>query len=170
MTSLVCYAYDAAMAGLNNVKAYTEDCPPKVLKVTKVHGRELYPREFEWMEAYMQCGNASEASRMIGIEKCVAQYGQQMRNKLSLYIQANLKEMIGRTAPVALETVLELATTCGDPKVRLQAAQDLLDRGGYKEVKKIEVSVKDKSSDDLDKEIDALLQQGGIVEAEVISE
>ena len=141
---------------------------PTILKVTKVWGRELFPREREWLEAYMGCGNASEASRLIGITKSYAQYGHIMRMKLNDYIQANLKVMIGRTAPAALETIYDLACNCGDPKIQLAAAQDLLNRAGYKESKKIDVSVNDKSSSEIDKEIRMLLKKGGIVEAEVV--
>jgi len=157
------------MAYLNDVPAVPDDAPT-VLKVTKVHGRELYPRERQWLEAYVQCNNASEASRMIGITKCVAQYGQQMRMKLADYIVANLKQMIGRTAPAALETVFDLAQSCEDPKVRLAAAQDLLNRAGFKESTHIELSVKDKSKEEIDKEIDALLQKGGIVIGDVVTD
>jgi len=140
-----------------------------VLKVTKFAGRELFPREKEWMEAYMQSGNATEASRMIGIEKCPSQYGQQMRMKLSDYIQANLRQLLGRTAPHALETIYDIAKNCPDPKVRLAAAQDLLNRAGYKETQEIQISVKDKSKEELDSEIDMLLKRGGIMEAEVVN-
>jgi len=138
------------------------------LKVTSYAGRELFPREREWMEAYMQCGNATEASREIGIEKHPSQYGQQMRRKLSDYIQLNMRKLIGNSAPKALETIYEIAKSCPDPKVRLAAAQDLLNRAGYKETQEIQINVKDKSKEELDNEIDALLKRGGIVDAEVI--
>lgn len=138
------------------------------LVVVNAKGREITPRQREWLEAYLACGNAAEASRRIGITNHPASYGQQLRETLSYVIQKNLQKMIGAKAPAALEIVYEIATTCTDPKIRLAAAQDLLNRAGYKEVRKVEISTKDKSDEELNKEIHHLLQKGGIIDAEVV--
>lgn len=133
------------------------------LAITTIRGRSLTEKQRAWLSAYMDCGNASEASRMVGIEKCHAQHGAQVRRSIADFITANLRTMIGRTAPAALETIYELANTCPDPKVRLAAAQDLLNRAGFKETQRIEVGAVDKTDAELSKEIDMLLQRGGIV-------
>jgi len=41
--------------------------------------------------------------------------------------------MIGKCVPSALETIYTLATECPDPRIQLAAAQDILNRAGYKE-------------------------------------
>jgi len=141
------------------------------LKVTvKPNGRALTDKQRAWLEVYLECGNASEAARAVGVEKHAAQYGKQMRDRLSEVIQSNLRKMVGRCAPAALETIYKLATTCPDPKVQLAAAQDLLNRAGYKEATKVELTVDKKSDRELDKEIENLLSKGGIIvtDAEVV--
>jgi len=124
--------------------------------------------EERWLEAYLSGLNATQACREIGIEKNAAYRGHEFKKRLAPFIEANIKAMIGHCAPSALEVVFDLAMNCPDPKVRLAAAQDLLNRAGYKEATKHEITVADKSDEELDREIKALLRKGGIVDAEVI--
>jgi len=128
--------------------------------------KELRPHEVDWLEEYMATGNASEASRKIGVEKCPAQHGARMRRTLSDYIQANVSAMIGKCVPSALETVYELATSCPDPNIRLRAAIDILDRAGHKQAERLEISMSNKSDDELNSEIDALLNANGIIDVQ----
>lgn len=121
-------------------------------------------KQIEWLESYLDHGNASKASQAVGITENARQHGYNMRNTLMPFIQANLPAIIGRCAPVALETVFDLAQNCPDPKIQLAAAQDLLNRAGYGQVKKVEVSIHDASEEDLDKEIRLLLKKGNIIE------
>jgi len=140
------------------------------LAVMKHRGKPLKPHDREWIEAYFQTGSASEASRRLGVEKNVKQHAYNMKQKLSVCIQQNLTKFIGHCAPDALEIVFDLAKNCEDPKVRLAAAVDILNRAGYKESRKVEVSIEDKSSSELDTEIKRLLSKGGIIDAAVIGE
>jgi len=139
------------------------------LAVTTTHGRNLTEKQKAWLESYLEHGNASEAARALGIgDNSARQYGHQMKRALSECIQANMHALIGRCAPDALETIYDIAVNCPDPKVRLAAAQDVLNRAGYMGTKKVEVSVEAKSDADLDREISSLLRKGGIVDAEVV--
>jgi len=139
------------------------------LAVITNNGKDLKEHERSWLEAYMEHGNAAEASRSVGqTESCVRQHGYRMKRRLSECIQANLHKLIGKCTPDALETVYDIACNCPDPKVRLSAAQDILNRAGYTGTKKVEVSINDKSDDEINREISMLLNKGGIVDAEVV--
>ena len=139
------------------------------LAITTTNGRALTEKQKAWLESYLEHGNASEAARAIGVgDNCARQYGHQMKRALSGCIQANMHKLIGRCAPDALETIYDIATNCPDPKVRLAAAQDVLNRAGYMGTKKVEVSVEAKSDDEIDNEIQRLLKKGSIIDAEVV--
>jgi len=139
------------------------------LSISTNNGKNITDRQKEWLESYLEHGNAAEASRSIGIDNNTArQHGYKMKRKLSQCIQDNMYSLIGKCTPDALETIYDIACNCPDPKVRLAASQDILNRGGYSGTKKIEVSVNDKSDDEINNEISALLSKGGIVEAEVV--
>jgi len=138
------------------------------LNLSKLDGRAFTEKEKAWYEAYMATGNASEAARRIGITTSVRQYGYGMKVRLKKYIQRDLQAMIGNCGPDALETIYDLAKNCEDANVRLKAAQDLLNRAGYKETQRVEVTVADKSDSELDSEIQALLKQGNVVDAQVV--
>lgn len=142
----------------------------KVVQLNPVKSKKctLTEQEEAWLSAYLQCGNATQACREIGIDNYPAQRGSEFKRKLAPFIQENLRAMIGNCAPSALEVIYDLAINCPDPKVRLTAAQDLLNRAGYKEVTKHEITVADKSDEEIDNEIKRLLRKGGIIDAEVL--
>jgi len=145
---------------------YGFDMELKVVQFPPSKSRKFTLTEDEqrWLEAYMDTGVASQASLAIGIERNAALHGHRMRRRLSHFIEANIKALIGKCAPAALETIYELATDCPDPKVRLAAAQDLLNRAGFQSVNKHEISVADKSEKEIDDEINRLLQKGNIID------
>lgn len=79
------------------------------------------------------------------------------------YIAAFLSEHIGSHVPTALKVVLEVMS---DPNekggIRLKAAQDILDRGGYGAKQRIELTttdVKDLSTKELQDEINKLVAE-----------
>jgi len=126
-------------------------------------------KDKEWAEHYMNYGNASEASRETFPEiKAVAIHGSRMKAKMRNYIERNMVKFIQRHAPDAMETIIDLAKNCPDVKVRLAAAQDILNRAGVKSANRIEVSISDKSDRELNAEIGMLLEKGGIIDASPI--
>jgi len=139
------------------------------LNLSPLNGRSFTDKERVWYEAYMATGNASDAARAIGITTSVKQYGYAMKTRLKEYIKRDLQAMIGNCGPDALETIYELSKSCEDPNVRLRAAQDLLNRAGYKEIQRVEVTIADKSDKELDDEIATLLKNGNVVDAQVIN-
>jgi len=132
--------------------------------------REVSDLQKAWLIAYFSGANGSAASRSVGITNNVKQHACNMKAALMDVIQLNMRRMVGHCAPTALETVFELSQHCEDPKVRLAAARDLLDRAGYKEAAKIEVTIADKSDKELDSEIQELLMKGNIINAESVIE
>ena len=130
--------------------------------------RKLSDKDKIWLETYFETCNASEAARAAGYENAVRQHGYLMRQKLSGFLQTKIRSMIGHCSPAALETVYHLSQESGDDKVRLAAAQDLLNRAGYAQAQKVEVTVADKSDAELDSEIQRLLKKGNIIDAEVV--
>lgn len=59
-------------------------------------------------------------------------YELQRNPKVINAIQAETGKRIGQLAPLAVSVIQELATSAQSAYVRLQAAQDLLDRAGFK--------------------------------------
>lgn len=79
------------------------------------------------------------------------------------YVQAYIAEHIGGHAPTALKVIVSVMN---DPNekggIRLKAAQDLMDRGGFGAKQKIELSTKDTkdmSSEELQNEIIKLVSE-----------
>ena len=121
----------------------------------------LNDKERVWLETYLTTGSTKEACVAAGY---APNTGSQIRRRLNHFIMANMTDMIAKCAPAALETIFEIATTCPDPKTRLAAAQDLLNRAGFKEAQKHEISVKDKSDEELEKELRSLLSRSNIID------
>jgi len=133
-------------------------------------GRKLTDIQAKWFDSYMQCGNATQAARDAGIETGHRQRGYELKQGLHGLILLNMRRLVGNCAPSALETIFELSKSCEDPKVRLAAAKDLLDRAGYREAAKVEITIADKTDFELDSEIKALLAKGDIIEATDVTE
>jgi len=130
--------------------------------------RKLTDRDKTWLAAYFETCNASEAAREAGYENAIRQHGYLMRRKLSGFIQSKIRDMIGHCSPAALETVFTLSQESADDKVKLAAAQDLLNRAGYGEARKVEVTIQDKTDAELDSEIQRLLKKGNIIDIEAM--
>ncbi|RME61114.1 hypothetical protein D6779_00685 [Candidatus Parcubacteria bacterium] len=139
---------------------------PMKLKVVELNPLQhkkcsLTEREQIWLETYLNTGSTREACEAAGYHP---NQGSQLRRRLNHFILANMKDMIAKCAPAALEVIFEIATKCPDPKTRLQAAQDLLNRAGYKEAQRHEISVTDKSDEELERELAELLKRSNIID------
>lgn len=79
------------------------------------------------------------------------------------YINAYLSERISSHVPAALRTVLTIMNDENEKGgIRLKAAQDVLDRGGFGATRKVELTTKDvteMSSEDMRNELTKLLEQ-----------
>jgi len=123
-----------------------------------------------WADAYMNSGNATGVSReLFPAIKQPHVHGARMKRKVAKYIESRMLHFVMNHAPDAMETIIDLAKNCPDVKVRLAAAQDILNRAGIKSANKLEISIADKSDNELNNEINMLLEKGGIIDAEPIS-
>ena len=79
------------------------------------------------------------------------------------YINAFISERIGSHVPMALRVVVEIASNPEEKGgIRLKAAQDILDRGGFGAKQKLELTTKnveDMSAEDLISEVRRILDE-----------
>lgn len=85
------------------------------------------------------------------------------------YIKIYLSEHIGVHVPTAFKVVLEIATDRNEKAgIRLKAAQDIMDRGGYHAKQTIELVTKDANemnTEELENEIRRLVRENPTVAA-----
>lgn len=83
------------------------------------------------------------------------------------YITAYLSEHIGTKVPMALTVVLNIMNDANEKGgIRLKAAQDIMDRGGFTAKQRIELSTKDTkdmSTKELEDEIAKLVSESPLV-------
>lgn len=103
-----------------------------------------------WADRYMETGSASKAAAEVyDIDTSVPAYRQYAnslgsRNKNNPTIQ---KYMEG-SVELASKTITFLAVNADNERVRLSAAQDILDRLGFKAPEKVEIDDRRKLNDD----------------------
>lgn len=138
---------------MSNVTQIT-DAP----KATKAEKLNLYceglANGLNRMDAYIAAGYAEGQARA---------NSQKYHRENAEYIQGYLAEHIGLHVPTALKVVLQIMN---DPNekggIRLKAAQDVLDRGGFSAKQRIELTtkdVKDFSTEELQNEIRKLVEE-----------
>jgi len=115
--------------------------------------RPMSDMEAAWFEKYMEHGDATRAAREAGYSDkgqnaCVK--GSQLKKKFQKKIEENLQKLIKNDAVFARRIVLQVAATSKNDMARLNAAKDILDRSGYKAVEKKEISISDKTEEEID--------------------
>lgn len=132
---------------MDNVTPITE--APKLTKQEKL---QLYAEGLcnglSQADAYVYAGYSA-----LGAKKNANNY-----HKANIqYIQAYIGDHIGTHVPTALKVLLNIMN---DPNekggIRLKAAQDILDRGGYSAKQRVEIStpdIKEMSTEDLQNEL-----------------
>ena len=107
-----------------------------------------------FLQEYCRHGNHVEAARRAGYsEKTVANQACKLKRELASEIREELTLNFISHAPKALQTLKELAESSPSESVRLQASRDLLDRAGFKPADRHEMIGKQKSVDELNKEL-----------------
>ena len=93
-------------------------------------------REMQWLDAYMESGDGKESTRRVFdcSEKTLASRTSQLKQKLALQIDKRLRESFAVNAVAAANIIKDLAFNAKSEPVKLKAACDLLDRGGYRPV------------------------------------
>ncbi len=116
-----------------------------------------------FVEMFLLTGNAAKAAEIAGYGS-PKQRGYELKNKFKNLIEERQKRMLQDSIPLAINQLINMVQGAESEAVRLNAVKDLLDRGGFKPVDKIEqtvTSVEEKSTDELLKEyedVKALLQ------------
>ena len=116
-----------------------------------------------FVEMFLLTGNAAKAAEISGYGS-PKQRGYELKNKFKNLIEERQKRMLQDSIPLAINQLITMVQNAESEAVRLNAVKDLLDRGGFKPVDKIEqtvTSVEEKSTDELLKEyedVKALLQ------------
>lgn len=114
-----------------------------------------------FIEAFCAGGNGTQAAIKAGYsEKTARTQGSIMRKKFANDIANKMKTEVADSLPEALSVIRNIMNNATSDAVRLQAAKDILDRGGLKPTDTIEqrvTSVSEKSTDELKRELEALL-------------
>jgi phage terminase small subunit len=108
----------------------------------------LNQKQLLFVSEYLRTGNATESAIKAGYSKATAevQASRLLRNvKIQEYIrnaQTDIKALFMQEAKKSLLTIMELRDDEKAPKnVRLKAAQDILDRAGYKPTEKLTAEI-----------------------------
>ena len=116
-----------------------------------------------FVEMFLLTGNAAKAAEIAGYGS-PKQRGYELKNKFKNLIEERQKRMLQDSIPLAINQLIAMVQGAESEAVRLNAVKDLLDRGGFKPVDKIEqtvTSIEEKSTDELLKEyedVKALIQ------------
>lgn len=135
-------------------------------KVVDINSSPLTPKEKLdlYCEALCDGLNKTQAYISAGFSKNHAQRNvAPYHRKHAEYITAYLSERIGSHVPAALRVVVQIMNDENEKGgIRLKAAQDVLDRGGFGATRKLELTTKDVSEltkEDLQNELSKLLHE-----------
>jgi|TARA_Y100000310_G_scaffold167175_1_gene166943 hypothetical protein len=118
----------------------------------------LTEKQNNFIEAYVKTSSGKQAAIMAGYsEKTATVKGARLKKQFQREIEERTRTRLMDGAGLALDTILELVKTSTSDTVKLAAARDLLDRGGYKPTDKIEQTVVEKSTVELRKELSQLM-------------
>ena len=123
---------------------------------------ELSEQRQVFVQEYCRLGDHVEAARRAGYsEKTLNNQACKLKRELSGEIESELRFNFVSHAPNALRILTELAEHSNSDSVRLQAARDLLDRGGFKPPDRHELIGKTKTHDELKAELVGLVGEDG---------
>ena len=119
-------------------------------------------RQVSFCEHYIRTGNALQSAKAAGYgtsDESAKRRGTELSKRYKEYIDSEIRQNLGSLVPIALKIVAELAEHGESETVRLKAAQDIMDRAGYKPTAKVEqkmVSVEERSTEELEEELKQL--------------
>ena len=101
-----------------------------------------------------------EAFRAAGYSKDQSKHrAKRLQRHLWLHIEDRVKQRVGETATLALNTLEELMRNAESENVKLNAARDILSRAGYDATQRRETTIKEVSElsdEELDRQIEKL--------------
>ena len=121
--------------------------------------RKITDQQQAFIDHYVLTGDGTNSAEKAGYKNPVVR-GSEMKKKYRVEIMEATKGALGELAPVLMKAAVDIALENENPRVRLTAIQDLLDRAGYKPVEKsvTEVShVETQTTAELEAELEELL-------------
>lgn len=113
-----------------------------------------------FVEMFLLTGNAARAAEIAGYGS-PKQRGYELKNKFKELIEDRQKRMLQDSVPLAINQLINLVQEAESEAVRLNAVKDLLDRGGFKPVDKVEqqvTTVEQKTTEELREEYEQLMR------------
>ena len=107
---------------------------------------------------FLLTGNAARAAEIAGYGS-PKQRGYELKNKFKELIEDRQKRMLQDSVPIAINQLINLVQEAESEAVRLNAVKDLLDRGGFKPVDKVEqqvTTVEQKTTEELREEYEMI--------------
>tara|TARA_R110002020_G_scaffold357000_1_gene569438 strand:+ start:1434 stop:1817 length:384 start_codon:yes stop_codon:yes gene_type:complete len=114
----------------------------------------------KFVEMFLLTGNAARAAEVAGYGS-PKQRGYELKNKFKDLIEDRQKRMLQDSVPIAINQLINLVQEAESEAVRLNAVKDLLDRGGFKPVDKVEqqvTTVEQKTTEELREEYEQLMR------------
>jgi phage terminase small subunit len=114
----------------------------------------------KFVEMFLLTGNAARAAEVAGYGS-PKQRGYELKNKFKELIEDRQKRMLQDSVPIAINQLINLVQEAESEAVRLNAVKDLLDRGGFKPVDKVEqqvTTVEQKTTEELREEYEQLMR------------
>ena len=116
-------------------------------------------KQAKFIDFYCESGDAMQSAINAGYKNSHTLRNQAWKLKKELAIEIN-KKMLDKfvdKAPTALNTVFSLMNTSQSDVVRLQAAKDIMDRGGFKPKDKLSIEDETKTVPELEAELISLV-------------
>ena len=113
-----------------------------------------------FVEMFLLTGNAARAAEIAGYGS-PKQRWYELKNKFKELIEDRQKRMLQDSVPLAINQLINLVQEAESEAVRLNAVKDLLDRGGFKPVDKVEqqvTTVEQKTTEELREEYEQLMR------------
>jgi phage terminase small subunit len=126
-------------------------------------------QQIDFCNFLIQGLNQREAATAAGYSEATAHVkGSQLFKQFQDYIITETADMLKTGGAEAYQVMLELMRRAKQDAVRLKAATAVLDYGGYKPVEKIDMTVDQKSDEELDGQLATLLTKAGLSKGQTL--
>jgi hypothetical protein len=99
-------------------------------------------KQKEWLEAYIESGNARKATELVYTDvkgASIATKTSYLKSTLAQEIDNHAREQYKKETPLMLNVIKEIALNCEQPAVKLKAADTWLSRAGHDAAQVLEV-------------------------------
>ena len=102
--------------------------------------KKLTDQQKIFLDQFVLTGNGTESAKKAGYSTPKVR-GSELKRSLKKEIMEATKEQLGSMAPELMRVAVDIAINEENPKIRLSAVQDLLDRAGYKAIEHTKTEV-----------------------------